>query len=129
MNQFKTVLAVSLQGGETVPVATAKNIVLSFQSTGLTGGGSGNPLSDGNFDISADLEMVLANGQTISSKMTTISKRLAELETVVANMKNNDPEKEKAQAELTIWQTMLGGIQNAVSVALKANYELQNPVV
>lgn len=128
MEQFKAVLAEGPQGGETVPVVTAKNITLSFQSTGGAMNTTTNSLSEGNFDINADLEMVLANGQTVSSKMSSITKKLAEMETVISNMKSNDQEKPKWQAEYAIWKTMIESIQTAIGTALKANYELQNPV-
>lgn len=128
MEQFKTVLAEGTQGGQSAPVVTAKNINMVFQAIGGPISTSSNALSDGNFDITADLEMVLANGQTVTSKMTTISRKLAEMETVIANMKNNDPEKAKMEAEFQMWKTMIEEIQAAIAKGLKSDYELKNPV-
>lgn len=128
MEQFKVVLVAAPQGGEAPPIITAKNITLGFQNSGGPLGGTSNPLTEGNFDIGADLEMVLANGQTVTSKMTTIYRKLGEMETVIANLKNNDPEKTRMEAELAIWKTMLEEIQAALAKGLKDDYELKNPI-
>ncbi len=125
MEKFKAVLVEKSQGDKTLPVVTATNISISFQNSFGTGVDS---LSDGNFDISADLEMTLLNGQTAISKMPNISRKLAELETVIGNMKANDPEKAKLQSELAIWTTMISKIQYAIAEGLKSNYELKNPI-
>lgn len=123
MEKFKAVLVSKSQGDKTLPVVTATNISINFQNAFGTGS---DPLSDGNFDISAELEMALVNGQTATSKMPNVSRRLSELETVIGNMKKDDPEKAKLEAELAIWKTMLSNIQTAIAEGLKSNYELQN---
>jgi len=105
-------------------VVTAKNLRLEFQPTHM----NGNSLEDGNFSITGDQEFMLKNNQPAKTQLNPIYIRLKEMEVQLAAMANG-AEKIKLQSRVNIWKAFLTGVQTALGVALKADYQLENPVV
>lgn len=121
MNKLKITILEDSQGGN--PIIEAHSLIFNPQAT-HTGG---NSIDEGNFTINGKRTLKLANNKTEEANLPELSVRLKEMETVLAEM-TEGPEKVKYQAKFTIWKNFWDTFQNGLATALKAQYELDNPV-
>lgn len=122
MTPFEVTLAEAIQDGVSVPAVKAHNLSLVFQNAMQTG----ESLNEGNVTIDGKQTILVANGQSLTTALPSLSVRCSELETVVSKMQEG-PEKVKAQAKLDIWKAFIIHVQGGLTTALKAQYDLDNP--
>jgi hypothetical protein len=123
MENYKVALLSDGQG----PVLTAEKITLTFQSgAAMTSSTNGN-LVDANFTVDADQVSILRDGSTVTGAMKRVEIRGAELEKLISKM-DEGSEKVYSAAKLAIWRNFNNALQSALDKALKAQYQLDNPV-